>query len=149
VDTTFNPPTGANDAIYSISVQPDANVIIAGQFTVVNLAARNRIARLKTDGTLDLTFNPGSSTNAVTLTGFDNTVYATAIQNDGRILASGVFTNYHGTRRIGIARLMANGNLDTTFMDTGFNQFAGVPGHTAAASANTVLTMAIDNTATC
>jgi uncharacterized delta-60 repeat protein len=40
---------------------------------------------------------------------------AFALQSDGRILIGGTFSTYDGVSRNGIARLDANGNLDTTF----------------------------------
>ena len=41
-----------------------------------------------------------------------------------RILIAGDFRSYNETRRMGLARLNPNGSIDTTFMDTAFNQFA-------------------------
>ena len=44
----------------------------------------------------------------------------------GQAVVGGLFTDFNSTRRIGLARLLVNGTLDTTFMDTTFNQFAGL-----------------------
>ena len=38
---------------------------------------------------------------------------------------SGIFTRFNQTRRVGIARLFSDGTVDTSFMDTAYNQFAG------------------------
>lgn len=43
------------------------------------------------------------------------TVSSYAIAPDGKIVVAGVFTNYHGQTRNGVARLNADGSLDTTF----------------------------------
>ena len=44
-----------------------------------------------------------------------------------RVVIGGTFSEYNGTRRMGIARLNPDGTVDTSFMDTAYNQFAGLP----------------------
>ncbi len=107
LDLAFNPGTGANGDVHAVAIQPDGKILIGGTFTQYAGTARNRIARLNTDGTLDLTFNPG--------TGCNGTVYAIAIQSDGKIVLGGAFTTYSGGPRNGMARLNANGSIDTGF----------------------------------
>jgi uncharacterized delta-60 repeat protein/gliding motility-associated-like protein len=107
LDTSFNPGTGTNGAAVTISLQSDGKIIIAGGFTSYNGTARNNIARLNADGTLDNLFNPGTGANANVLT--------SAIQPDGKIIIGGGFASYNGTARNYIARLNANGSLDTSF----------------------------------
>jgi len=58
-------------------------------------------------GTLDTAFDPGL--------GADNDVFTTAIQPDGKIIIGGQFTAYNGTTRNRVARLNADGSLDTAF----------------------------------
>src|SRR6185436_1440237 len=67
----------------------------------------NRLARLYPDGSLDPSFNPG--------TGPDGDINAVAIQPDGRIVVAGYFNRFDGVSRSGIARLNADGSLDTSF----------------------------------
>ncbi len=67
--------------------------------------ARNRIARLNADGTLDTGFDPNANGD----------VYSVAVQADGKILLGGDFTTVGGTARNYIARLNADGTLDTGF----------------------------------
>ncbi len=107
LDGSFNISAQANNEITAIAVQADGRILLAGQFTLINGAARNRIARLNTDGTLDSSFNPGI--------GADGTVKAFAVQTDGRILLVGDFTEINGVTRNSIARLNANGSLDTSY----------------------------------
>ncbi len=107
LDTTFDPGTGADNAIYSISVQPDGKILIGGHFTAVNGTNRNRIARLDSTGSVDVGFDPG--------TGADDRVAGIAAQTDGSILVSGYFTTINGTSRNRIARLTSTGALDTGF----------------------------------
>ena len=107
LDGTFNPGTGANGFVQSTAMQSDGRIVIGGGFTSYNGTARNFIARLNIDGTLDLTFNPGTGANVL--------VRSTAIQSDGKIIVGGDFTSYNGTARNFIARLNADGTLDGTF----------------------------------
>lgn len=68
--------------------------------------ARNRIARLNADGSLDTTFiNPNAN----------NPVYTIVVQGDGKILIGGTFTSVSGITRNRIARLSSLGALDLTF----------------------------------
>ena len=107
LDTSFDPGSGANSWVYELAIQPDGKILIGGNFTTYNGTGRNSIARLNADGSLDTTFDPG--------TGADNYVLGLAIQSDGKILIGGAFTTYNGTGRNSIARLNADGSLDTSF----------------------------------
>src|SRR5262249_27388686 len=78
----------------------------------VNSATRGHIARLSSDGSLDTNFNPAEGAN--------NTVLAVALQPDGKILISGDFTEFRGTVRHHIARVIAAGS-DVGTLDTNFD----------------------------
>ncbi|MFY8035064.1 MAG: delta-60 repeat domain-containing protein, partial [Flexibacteraceae bacterium] len=110
LDTSFNSGIGANNLVWIVASQPDGKIIIGGSFNTYNNIPRNNIARLNADGSLDATFNPGIGTNG--------SVLSIVIQPDGKIIIGGNFTNYDGTVRNRIARLNANGSLDTTFSFT-------------------------------
>jgi uncharacterized delta-60 repeat protein len=113
LDVTFNPGTGPDDYVYTTAIQNDGKIIIGGDFTSYNGAARNRIMRLNTEGSPDTTFNTGSGANI--------RVSTTAIQSDGKIVIGGDFTSYNGTSINRIARLNTNGSMDTTFIGNGTN----------------------------
>ena len=49
LDGTFNPGTGADGAVRSVALQPDGNLLIGGDFTIVNGVARPYAARLYGD----------------------------------------------------------------------------------------------------
>ena len=118
LDNTFNPGTGANWYVYSISVQSDGKIIIGGSFWDYNGTATKNIARLNTDGSLDATFinNPGL--------GPTEYVQTTFVQSDGKIFIGGLFSSYSGTAINSIARLNTDGTLDTNFnIGTGPNGF--------------------------
>ncbi|MCF8371341.1 MAG: T9SS type A sorting domain-containing protein [Bacteroidales bacterium] len=107
LDTSFNPGTGADSLVLTTNIQSDGKIIIGGIFTSYNGTARNRIARLNADGSLDISFNPG--------TGANYSVYSTAVQSDEKIIIGGYFTSYNGTAINLIARLNADGSLDASF----------------------------------
>lgn len=128
---TYNPDTGFTDPVKALAIQ-NGKLLVAGGFSYMELADYNGIVRLNTDGTIDLTFNPGADAQNGTynpLSGKVDTIYALTLQTDGKILIGGNFTTYNQTRRVGIARLFDNGSLDTSFMDTAYNQFAGLINH--------------------
>ena len=113
LDTTFlSSGVGANGDVSALFVQSDGKIFICGDFTTVNGTARNRIARLNSDGTLDFTF-------LATGSGANFAVNAAAIQSDGKIVIGGRFTTINGTTRNHIARLNADGTLDTSFLAAG------------------------------
>jgi len=106
LDTAFNP--NVNNAVNAIAVQSNGKILIGGNFTTVGGQLRNSIARLNADGTLDTAFN--SNLNITNIG-----VRAIAVQTDGKILIGGNFTSVGGQPRNNIARLNADGMLDTTF----------------------------------
>jgi len=122
LDTTFqNGMAGANNfGVKAIVVQPDGKVLIGGYFTQVNGAARNRIARLNADGSLDTTFQNGMS--GVNNANNTAAVLQIALQPDGKILIGGVFDTVNGAARKFLARLNADGSLDGEFS----NNFTGI-----------------------
>lgn len=107
VDGTFNPGLGANAPVNAVAVQPDKKMVIGGEFTEFDGVVLNHIARLHEDGYLDSYFNPGS--------GPDGVVHAIAVQSDGHILIGGAFTQYGAKAAKRLARLNADGTLDSSF----------------------------------
>jgi uncharacterized delta-60 repeat protein len=108
IDPAFNPFISVPSSVSRVAVQSDGKVVVSGPFSYMNGVARNTLARLSADGTLDATFDPG--------TGFSNTPPAQIIlQADGKILAAGQFTSYNGTAVPGIVRLNTNGSIDSSF----------------------------------
>ncbi len=102
------PLNNVDGDVTSTAVQPDGKILIAGDFTAVGGQPRNRFARLHADGTLEslATFNPGQ--------GADAQIYAVAVQPDGKLLIAGQFKHVDGQPRTAIARLHADGSLEST-----------------------------------
>ncbi len=113
LDLSFGetPLIGPGTQVATSIIQPDGKILIGGEFTTVNGVSRSYIARLNSDGVLDSTFVPGSGPNGP--------VEALALQADGKILMAGIFYSVNGVSRRGIARLNADGSLDTTFAPAG------------------------------
>ena len=117
VDTSFNTGTGFNNNSFgfqSIVKQTDGKLVVTGNFTSFNGTARNRIARLNTDGSLD--------TSLVVGTGFNNITSGVEVDSQGRIVVCGSYASYSGVSANRIIRLLSGGTVDTSFVyGTAFN----------------------------
>jgi uncharacterized delta-60 repeat protein len=121
LDTSFNTPlqtiliSGSQEGeVYDILQQPDGKFIVSGYFNVAG--QWKTVVRLNNDGSLDGSFN-------VTTTGLNpefNNIYRMLLQPDGKIvIGSNSLTAVNGTPTGSIARLTANGALDTPLGITG------------------------------
>ncbi|HTO02316.1 MAG TPA: delta-60 repeat domain-containing protein, partial [Opitutus sp.] len=110
LDATLD--VGANNMVLSLAVQSDGKILIGGGFTSLQPAgsaapvARNRIARLDTDGSIESGFNPD----------VNNAVSAIALLPDGDILIGGSFTTLGSENVNRLVRLNPNGSRDTAFV---------------------------------
>ncbi|MEY4570096.1 MAG: hypothetical protein RLZZ398_1535 [Verrucomicrobiota bacterium] len=116
LDMAFNPNPSGNQ-VSCILVQPDEKILVGGYFYEfrpppgTTTTSRSNIARLNANGTVDLAFNP--TANAP--------VYSLSLQADGKVILGGEFTTLRpngaasATTRNYIARVHANGSLDTGF----------------------------------
>ena len=100
-------PYGINNVIRTICVDGNGKIIVGGDFS----KPTNHVARLNADGSADNTFDPGE--------GPDGAVTHIAMQSTGHIIAGGSFALVNGTAKSGIARLNANGSLDSAAFGTG------------------------------
>jgi uncharacterized delta-60 repeat protein len=120
LDSTFNSGAGADNFINTTTIQSDGKIIIGGSFTNFNAISRNFIARLNTNGSLDISFNPGSGPN--------QPISCVSIQNNGKIIIAGIFTTYNGATSQFIACLSSSGTLDTTYNSGAFTAASGTTG---------------------
>ena len=86
IDPAFSTAAAANATVLSVAVQSDASLMLGGSFTLVNGVARNRLARLNADGTLDASFDPG--------TGANKDVRTLLPRSDGTLFLGGLFDQY-------------------------------------------------------
>ncbi|HEY1717675.1 MAG TPA: delta-60 repeat domain-containing protein [Verrucomicrobiae bacterium] len=117
VTTGFSPSDVAN----AVALLPNGKFIVAGSTTLPgNNGADFLVARYETNGDLDTTFGTNSSTEI----GFGNTngfnvARALAVQPDGKIIVAGqadnIISTNVGSADFGVARLNADGSLDSTF----------------------------------
>jgi uncharacterized delta-60 repeat protein len=105
--------TGWTGEIRRLAVQPDGKILVGGTiFARFNGQAVHGLVRLLPNGDLDPSFNIGTGFDG---TFGDRTVAELAVQPDGKIVAAGSFVRVNGYNQGGIARLNANGSLDTSF----------------------------------
>jgi uncharacterized delta-60 repeat protein len=100
-------------------LQADGKILVGGWFETLGGQPRGGIARLNADGTLDSGFNPGA-VGGMYMGGPG--VSSLAVQVDGKVLVGGRFETLNGQIRTNIARLNADGTLDSRF-----NPAAGGP----------------------
>lgn len=112
-DATFQGVFSNGAYVWHFAVMDNGSVVAVGNFTSYNGSSRNNIVKLTSTGQLDNSFVVG--------TGFNGSVRRIALQPDGKVLVIGVFTSYNGAPCGGIARLNADGTLDTGFV-TGTGQ---------------------------
>lgn len=103
---------GINESVRTIHIQSDGKILIGGFFTqlIRNGVTYNvgRIIRFNSDGTVDSGFNSG--------TGFDGDVLKIEVQDDGKIIVVGKFTQYDSQAYNRVIRLNSDGSIDTSFV---------------------------------
>ncbi|MDX1952132.1 MAG: Calx-beta domain-containing protein [Verrucomicrobiota bacterium] len=119
-DPTFDPGLGVHGQVLSVSLDSANRIIIGGDFTEVNSKSANSLARLNADGSLDETFSSGSGVDGIIQT-------VKYIAGRDELYIGGTFTVYNGSHRLYLARLLSNGSVDPTFLDTIQNAYAGFP----------------------
>lgn len=98
LNASFHQGIGFNSTVYNIAIQADDKIVVNGLFNNFNGVSGQYLARLKSDCTLDSSFNLGMA--------FNGPVYSTAIQSDGKIVVGGNFNQFNGIWRNRIARLV-------------------------------------------
>jgi uncharacterized delta-60 repeat protein len=126
----FSSPAGLGDRGQGVTVQPDGKIVVVGYTMTLRPGDTNPnqdflVARLNEDLTFDSSFL-GSSVVKFDLDPmfqFNNDVgQAVAIQPDGKIVLVGgvdIDITTFAAKAIGVARLNADGTLDSTFGDNG------------------------------
>jgi len=123
LDNIFDPGAGADNPVYAVAqtfVNGVPKILAAGAFASINGTTFNGIGRMEDTGVPDTAFNPGGR-------GANATVYALALQPDGKIVIGGDFTTYNGLTNLNhLARLNPDGSADTNFNVGGFGASASV-----------------------
>lgn len=141
IETNFAIATGlgADDTVFSLGVQK-GRLILGGAFDSFNSFGAHGIAALNADGSFDRNFAVGSGAE-------DGDVLSILVQADGVILVGGSFKHFNQSRRTFLTRLLPEGPVDTSFLDTAFNQFAGFPSSTGFAPSGEIRAISIGTNA--
>lgn len=105
LDERFAAGAGFNAKVNDLALLSNGKIVVVGGFESFNGVARNRIARLNADGSLDGSFDPGE--------GADADVTRVVVEPDGKLLIAGAFTRYDGRDRVRVARLHGGGIENT------------------------------------
>jgi uncharacterized delta-60 repeat protein len=115
LDTGFDP--AATNIVYSISLQQDGKILLGGLFSgfqpngTTDVLPSRFVGRLNPDGTVDSSFSVEASA----------AVHVVHVQDDGKILLGGRFSQLFSSKRTGlvetryVGRLNADGSPDESF----------------------------------
>lgn len=107
IDASFDP--GANGEVQAIVEQGDGKIVFGGSFSGAGGGTgqfvRNYLARVQSDGSIDLSYNPGATSQ----------VSALLLRDDGRLLVGGFFSGLGEgtgtTSRDGLGLLNVDGTV--------------------------------------
>ncbi|WCO01991.1 T9SS type A sorting domain-containing protein [Psychroserpens ponticola] len=121
IDTSFSTGTdelinGFDDGVNDVMEQPSGKIIVVGEFETYNGNPAPGIAKLNNDGSFDNTFSVGTGVSSSNLI---DTVVELA---DGKFLIGGFFDEFDGFTTRNLARLNADGSIDTTFFVSSASQ---------------------------
>ncbi len=120
LDPTFGGGTGkvttdiaGRDLAAALILQPDGKLVAAGVSQTGGVSANFALARYHPNGSLDSTFGTGGKV----ITDFGGLDLATALilQPDGKLVAAGVSKTGDASFDFALARINADGSLDSTF----------------------------------
>ncbi|WP_199119392.1 delta-60 repeat domain-containing protein, partial [Pedobacter sp. ASV28] len=119
--STKTSPASGNGVVNDAVQLADGSLILVGSFTTFDGSTKNRIVKLKPDGTVDQTFATGTGANGDILSiGYNATT--------NKIVVAGVFTTFNGQPLAGVALLNVDGSLSSGFtfpsLSGGFPSFA-------------------------
>jgi uncharacterized delta-60 repeat protein len=105
-DLTFSTSgVAGSGGVYTMAVQPDGKIVVAGSFSSFGGSPANKIARLNPGGSLDATFS-----GAADISGW---ILSIDFQPDGKILIGGNLQLTNGS--LGLARLLPDGSFEASF----------------------------------
>ena len=109
-DGSFAIGTGFDATVNALAIQVDGKVLVGGLFGSYQGLARNYIARLNTDGSLDVAYVDPAS-----VTGPDGPIADIAIGTAGSAYVVGEFSNFNGSAVNNLVKLDAAGARIPTF----------------------------------
>lgn len=123
----YDGPADGNEKGFAVAVQPDGKLVAGGAIIHGGTKEDMLVIRLNQDGTLDSSF--GSNGSFVWSSSGDNPDYANnlTLQADGKIIVTGAASTGSGFRIVTM-RLLASGQLDSSFGQGGLVQYDGLTG---------------------
>jgi uncharacterized delta-60 repeat protein len=102
-------PIQANQGAYGLAPQADGKLLVVGGWGQLGASGHRFLARLNgSNGALDEGFT-GAAGGAI--------ARCVHVMKDGKVMIAGPFTSVNGVARGHVARLNADGTLDTSFVD--------------------------------
>jgi len=108
LDLNFKNVLAPGAEVNAIETLPDGKILVTGKITTRGAVVRRELVRLNVDGSLDPSFNFGAGTANFSIK------FIKALP-DGKILIAGDFAFVNGIFRERVARLNADGSVDTSF----------------------------------
>jgi uncharacterized delta-60 repeat protein len=121
-----------HEEAFAIAIQPDGKILVAGWAGGVSPNFNAGVVRLDAFGNLDPTF--GTNGQVLVPFGGGRTITAMKLQSDGKILVAA-----DGSPSSSVARLQANGAVDTSFGNSGFRTITFKSGETRASVSSLAL----------
>lgn len=100
-DNSFGTGTGPNASVTAMALQDDGKILIGGKFVSVDGTPSRHFARLNADGSMDPSFDVGTGVDPASAS-----ILSIVLQPDGKIVFGGDFSQYNGTPRSSLVRLM-------------------------------------------
>ena len=113
---------GGRTTGYSVTVQPDNKIIVAGwswEAAPPYVKDHFAVARYNPDGSLDTTFGGDGTVTTSICANCNDEAFSVAVQPDGKIVAVGGGFDGTSNSKFEAVRYNANGSLDTTFDSDG------------------------------
>ncbi len=118
MDTSFQPvgsfgpiSGGSGTAVHDLLIRPNGGVLAVGRFGTFNGNMHLNIIQFLANGTVDTGFTTGTGASG----GYHLQLYKVVPTSGDKVYIVGDFTYYNGVFRSRMARLNADGSLDTTF----------------------------------
>ncbi|MEI8266594.1 MAG: delta-60 repeat domain-containing protein, partial [Betaproteobacteria bacterium] len=116
--TAVIPVGSGRDDGYSVTLQSDGKIVVAGGSSKGNNGNDFSLIRLNANGSLDTSFN-GTGKAIIPVGSGRDDGYSVTLQSDGKIVVAGGSSKGNNGNDFSLIRLNANGSLDTSFNGTG------------------------------
>jgi uncharacterized delta-60 repeat protein len=116
----------AADAAFSVAVQKDGKIVIAGATSPTGITFDFALARYDRNGNLDTSFDGDGRVVTDVGSSLDDIAFSVALQADGKIVAAGG-ADHEGASDFALVRYTKQGALDTSFGTGGiaYTDFGG------------------------